>query len=123
MAKKHRFLPKQTRKAISAEKKILITQLKRLDYGHIQFTRMLSPISFVMAGLTLMKVYDISFAIEQIVILIVGALAAMYITGLIWDKTGLVEEEIEYFNERNRFVKAVLKNGWINKLSKATIRK
>ena len=104
-------------------KKTLIAQLKRLDYGHIQFTRLLAPISFVMAGLTLLKVYELSFTIEQIIMLAGGALASMYIIGLIWDNTGLVEEEIEYINERNRFVRAVLKGGWMRKLSKATIRR
>jgi len=104
-------------------KRALITQLKRLDYGHIQFTRLLAPVSFVMAGITLLKVYEISLTVEQILMLSGSALVSMYIVGLIWDNTGLVEEEIEYINERNRFVRAVLKGGWIRKLSKATIRK
>jgi len=100
-----------------------ITQLKRFEYGHIQFTRILSPISFVIAGLTLLKVYEISFSVKQIATLAFGALIGMYTLGLIWDKTGLVEEEIEYINERNRFVRAMLKGGWMRKLSKATIRR
>ena len=104
-------------------KRALITQLKRLDYGHIQFTRLLAPVSFVMAGITLFKVYEISLTVEQISMLAGSALVSMYVVGLIWDNTGLVEEEIEYINERNRFVRAVLKGGWIRKLSKATIRK
>jgi len=113
---------KRHKKSNLINKRSLITQLKRLDYGHIQFTRLLAPISFVMAGLTLLKVYELSFTIEQIIMLAGGALASMYIIGLIWDNTGLVEEEIEYINERNRFVRVMLKKNWIRKLSKATIK-
>lgn len=117
-------MAKKRRESIMGfSKRNLITQLRRLDYGHIQFTRILAPLSFVMAGLTLLKVYEIDFSTEQILILAGGATAAMYITGLVWDISGLVEEEIENYNERNRFVRAMLRGGWMKKLSKATIRK
>lgn len=99
----------------------MITQLKRFDYGKEQVNRIIAPVSFVIAAFTLMKVYEISFTAQQIFIASAIAVGAMFVIGLAWDWFGLIEEEIEYGNERNRFVKAMLKNSWKRKLDKAKI--
>ena len=109
-------------KKFPEERRFLITQLKRFDFGKEQVNRILAPISFVIAAFTLLKVYEISFTVHQIFIASAIAVGIMFVIGLAWDKLGMIEEEIEYINERNRFVRVMLKKNWIRKLSKATIK-
>lgn len=111
------------RKGFPEERRALITQLKRFDYGKEQINRILAPVSFVIAVFTLLKVYGISFAGKEIFLASLAAIALIFVAGLIWDKLGLIEEEIEYVNERNRFVKAMLKKKWLSKLDHAKITK
>jgi len=110
-------------KKFPEERRFLITQLKRFDFGKEQVNRILAPISFVIAAFTLLKVYEISFTVHQIFIASAIAVGIMFVIGLAWDKLGMIEEEIEYNNEHNRFVKAMLKNSWKKKLDRAKITK
>ena len=110
-------------------RKILITQLLRFDYGKVLIHRVLAPVSFVLSLFTLLKVYNLSFGFSHMVLLAAVTIAAMFILGFIWDKGGFVEEEIEYTNERNRFVHVMLdgnkrtRKQWLKKLQKAKIVK
>ncbi|HIJ97616.1 TPA: hypothetical protein H1009_00855 [archaeon] len=110
-------------KKFPEERRWLITQLKRFDFGKEQVNRILAPISFVIAAFTLLKVYEISFTANQIFVASAIAVGIMFVIGLAWDKLGLIEEEIEYNNEHNRFVKAMLKTAWRKKLERARIVK
>jgi signal transduction histidine kinase len=103
------------------ERRWLITQLKRFDYGKEQINRIIAPVSFVIAVFTLFKVYDISFTANQIFFVSAIAVGIIFAIGLVWDWFGMIEEEIEYANERNRFVKAMLKHSWRKKLERAKI--
>ncbi len=109
------------------KKRLIITQLKRFDYGKNQMNRVLAPIAFVMSFFTLLKVYDISFDFGVIGSLVAVSVVLLFFVGYAWDKSGLVEEEIEYHNERNRFVKAVLESkyhkAWLKYLKKSRIRR
>jgi len=105
----------------SANRKFLVTQLKRFDYGKEQMNRVIAPISFILSIFTLMKVYGVSFTTGQIFLASLVAIFTIFFAGILWDKMGLVEEEIEYTNERNRFVKAMLKNSWLKKLNTSKI--
>ncbi len=105
------------------ERKQLITQLKRFDYGHELAHRLLAPVSFIIAVFTLLKVYEISFTAAQILGASLVAVLLMFAAGFAWDKLGMIEEEIEYSNERNRFVKALLRKAWLKKLDGARIVK
>jgi hypothetical protein len=109
------------KKRFPEERRYLITQLKRFDYGHALAHRLLAPISFILAMFTLLKVYGISFTAAQILLAGLAAVFLMFLAGLIWDRCGMIEEEIEYANERNRFVKAMLKKTWLKKLDGARI--
>lgn len=113
--RKHRQFPEKRRQ--------LITQLKRFDYGREQISRLIAPLSFIIAIFTLLKVYNISFTSTQILLASLAAVLVMFVIGFVWDNLGMVEEEIEYANERNRFVKAMLKHAWLNKLRGAKINK
>lgn len=115
------------KKKFADKRHFLITQIKRFDYGKDLIGRVLSPISFVIAFFTLLKVYNISLTFEFMAITITAAVVFMFFLGYVWDRLGFVEEEIEYGNERNRFVKAVLdkmdhKKGWMKLLKKSRIR-
>lgn len=109
-------------KKFTEERRALVTQLKRFDYGKEQINRVLAPVSFAIAVFTLLKVYDVSFTLQQIIGLSASTVIAIYVIGYAWDYLGFVEEEIEYGNERNRFVRAVLKKKWLKKLDGAKIR-
>ncbi len=115
MPRRHKKFPE--------ERRWLITQLKRFDYGKEQVNRIIAPVSFVVAMFTLLKVYEISFTANQIFFASAIAVGVIFVIGLAWDWFGLIEEEIEYVNERNRFVKAMLKNSWKKKLERAKITK
>ena len=107
--------------------RFVITQLKRFDYGREQMNRMVAPISFVLSLFTLLKVYNVAFTFDIIITFILVSIILLFFVGYIWDRSGLVEEEIEYGNERNRFVRAILESkyhkAWLNHLQKAKIRK
>lgn len=119
MATKKRKLLKR----FSEERRLLVTQLKRFDYGKEQINRIIAPVSFVIAMFTLLKVYDVAFTVKQIVFASLVAILFIFLVGFVWDRLGMIEEEIEYLNERNRFVKAMLKNAWLKKLQRARITK
>ncbi len=106
-------------------KRLLITQLKRFDYGREQMGRIIAPVSFVIAIFTLLKVYNISFEFQVIGSLITVSVVLLFFVGYVWDRSGLVEEEIEYGNERNRFVRAVLESryhrAWLKYLQQSKI--
>jgi len=108
-------------KKFPEERRILITQMKRFDYGKEMIARALTPISFVIAVFTLLKVYNISFTLMQIAAVSAVGIFVMFLIGFVWDKLGMIEEEIEYGNERNRFVKVLLKKTWLKKLKKSKI--
>lgn len=109
------------KKKFSEERRALITHLKRFDYGKEQVNRVIAPTAFVLSVFTLLKVYGISFTTMQIIVAILFAVAVIYLIGVMWDRLGMIEEEIEYGNERNRFVKALLKRSWLRKLRKSEI--
>ena len=109
------------------ERHFLITQIKRFDYGRDLIGRVIAPVSFVIAIFTLLKVYNISLTFKFMAIVVSAAVVFMFCIGYFWDRLGFVEEEIEYQNERNRFVKAVLdkmdhRKGWMKLLRKSRIR-
>lgn len=108
-------------KKFAEERRLLITQLKRFDYGKEQVNRLIAPVSFVLVVFTLLKVYGISFTTAQMGFAALLTIVAIFFAGIIWDKLGMIEEEIEYTNERNRFVKAMLKKAWLKKLKKSKI--
>ena len=108
-------------KKFPEERRVLITQLKRFDYVKEQVNRIIAPISFVLAVFTLLKVYGVSFTTMQITLAALLTIIAILVVGIVWDKLGMIEEEIEYANERNRFVKAMLKKSWLKKLKKSKI--
>jgi len=120
-------MKKRLRKKFADERRFAITQMRRFDYGREVISRVIAPISFVVSIFTLLKVYDIGFTFETIGIIIGAAVIFMFGLGYAYDKLGFVEEEIEYNNERNRFVKAVLqridhKKQWVKLLRKERIR-
>ena len=77
-------------KKFPEERRWLITQLKRFDFGKEQVNRILAPISFVIAAFTLLKVYEISFTANQIFVASAIAVGIMFVIGLAWDKLGLI---------------------------------
>ena len=118
---------KKSKKKFADGRRFTITQMRRFDYGREFIGRIIAPVSFVISIFTLLKVYDISFTFETIGIIIGAAVVFIFTIGYLWDKLGFVEEEIEYNNERNRFVKAMLehmdgKRPWIKLLRKSRIR-
>ncbi len=120
-------MKKKLKKKFLDERRFLITQMRRFDYGREFIGRIIAPVSFVISVFTLLKVYDIGFTFEIIGIIILAAVGFMFLLGYFWDRLGFVEEEIEYNNERNRFVKAVLqrmdhKKQWVGLLRKERIR-
>ena len=120
-------MKKKLKKKFVDERRFLITQMRRFDYGREFISRIIAPVSFVISIFTLLKVYDISFTFEIIGLILLASIGFMFVIGYAYDKLGFVEEEIEYNNERNRFVKAVLqrmdhKRQWVKLLRKSRIR-
>ncbi len=120
-------MKKKLKKKFLDERRFVITQMRRFDYGREFISRIIAPVSFVISVFTLLKVYDIGFTFETIGIIIAAAVVFMFALGYAYDRLGFVEEEIEYNNERNRFVKAVLqrmdhKKQWVGLLRKSRIR-
>ena len=113
-------------KKFADERRFLITQVKRFDYGRELLSRIIAPISFVIAVFTLLKVYNISLTLNNMIIIVALAIISMFVLGYVWDALGFVEEEIEYTNERNRFVKAMIEHmgkqkPWVKLLRKSRI--
>jgi len=88
------------------DKQKLVTVLRRVDLGKDRvFVRFLVPVQFALTFFTWLKVYNVDFSLLTMFVFALSIVAAIYIIGYFYDKTGLWSEELEFDNRRNPVMK------------------